>query len=91
MWSENLAYLGDATPEAIVREALREFVGDGDGGDEEVLERYNVAVVVEALNELLKEQISVQTTTGYEVPAVCVEDIFDYIDEAIEKAGGWSE
>lgn len=36
-------------PTAIIREALREYVGDGDGEDFAILEAYNSQVISEAL------------------------------------------
>lgn len=37
--------------EGIVKEALREYVGDGDGKDEEVLAAYRKTVVAEARSD----------------------------------------
>lgn len=36
-------------PTAIIREALREYVGDGEGEDEAILEAHNAQMISEAL------------------------------------------
>lgn len=54
-------------PTDIIREALREYVGDGDGADEAVLSAHDAEVKAEALEEAatsLEGGLGVEGTPG---------------------------
>lgn len=44
-----LPWPGEGDPTGVIKEALREYVGDGDGADEWVLAKHDAGVVARAL------------------------------------------
>ena len=66
----------DAT--GIVKEALREYVGDGDGEDERVLAAHNAIVAAKALRDAASERAVMQYQgLDYPVRAVPLAVLFE--------------
>ena len=76
------------TARKIVEEALREFVGDGEGEDYEVLTTFINEVQAEALRDAVeKYAVTIPDALGYKVPAVTTEDLLDRADHLAAEGG----